>query len=86
MKKLSKPQLEVLKLLATSPRETTKTTHHGFIAGVVVHALEKKGLAKRSGPFWHLTDAGRAALPIAASPRESDWGNDGERLQGSDEI
>lgn len=40
-------QFKVLEMLEKVPRETSRTTHHGFVAGGVVRALCRQGLARR---------------------------------------
>ncbi len=41
-------QWQVMQMLEKSPRETTKSTHHGFVSGAVVTSLVAKGWAKRA--------------------------------------
>lgn len=66
--KLTRSQAEVLTLLDLYPRQTTKTTHHGYVSGASAASLIAKGLAqvRESGGLWlvEITDAGRAALAL----------------------
>jgi hypothetical protein len=69
--RLSYAQVRVLRLLREGPRETTKTTHHGYVSGATAEGLIRRGLAGRS---YHahpvlgsiraiaITDAGRAEI------------------------
>lgn len=64
---MTAPQREALKLLAEEPRETTKTTHHGYVAGIVMKSLTNRRWAeidsRRAGTLvYRITEAGRRAL------------------------
>lgn len=58
--RLTKAQITALRMLAESPRATTRNTEHVYIGGQVAKALIMRGLAKRVGVKW-----GAAIVPNA---------------------
>lgn len=58
----NRAQLEGLVLLAERPRETTRSTHHGYLSGAVASALERRGWATWSRGTVSITEAGREVL------------------------
>lgn len=57
-------QFKVLSMLEKFPRETSRTTHHGVVSGVVAMALSKRGLVRRSmgRTTMEITSKGMLAL------------------------
>lgn len=67
--KLTRSQVQVLRLLLVKPRTSSKNTHHDQVSGHSVSKLVDKGLAARKYQdfeWWYsITDAGREALKEA---------------------
>lgn len=65
---LTKSQAEVLELLLERPYPVSRQTVGGYVCGVSVAALVRRGLVEWTGPYWNrrakINDDGRLFLKV----------------------